>query len=302
VNWLPEITDLQERRRLGQELRRLRERTGLSGSQFARQLGWHQTRVSKLELGQQFPTEDDIRAWATAAGDIAAAERMLALRDAAQMAYRTFRQQFRDAGGAAGRQADIAAMEALSAVIGEFEPAIIPGRLQTYGYAHEVLRLPSGPGSWGESAEDIERAARTRVELQQQILYDTSKRIRVVLHEAALRIRYGPADTMLGQLDRLLSLTGLPSLELGIIPFKTAVPVLGLSGFIVYDDQLVIVETLTGEQQLSDQAEVSRYMSWFDLLRKAAVSGRDAAAIIQAAMAVLRVSPPGALPARYPQP
>lgn len=281
---MPEITDLQERRRLGRELRSLREQTGLSGNQFAKRLGWHQTRVSKLELGQQFPTEDDIRAWAAAAGDTGAAERLLALRDAAQMAYRTFRQQFRDAGGAAGRQADIAAMEAMSAAIGEFEPGIIPGRLQTYGYALEVLRLPSGPGSWGESDEEIEQAARTRVELQQQILYDKTKRIRVVLHEAALRVRYCPADTMLGQLDRLMSLTGLPSLELGIIPFEALVPVLGLSGFIVYDDHLVIVETLTGEQQLSDHAEVSRYVGWLDLLRKASATGREATAIIQRAI------------------
>jgi len=285
---LPEITDLQERRRLGRELRSLREQTGLSGNQFAARLGWHQTRVSKLELGQQFPTEDDIRAWADAAGDTQAAVRLLALRDAAQMAYRNFRQQFRDAGGAAGRQADIAAMESMSAVIGEFQPALIPGRLQTYGYAHEVLRLPSGPGSWGESDEDIEQAARTRVELQQRILYDKSKQIRVVVHEAALRIRYGPADMMLGQLDRLLSLAGLPSLELGVIPFRTVVPVLGLSGFIVYDDHLVIVETLTGEQQLSDPAEVSRYVTWLGLLREAAVTGREAAAVIQAAADDLR--------------
>jgi len=285
---LPEITDLQERRRLGRELRSLRERTGQSGSQFARELGWHQTRVSKIELGQQFPTEDDIRAWTAAAGDTAAAARLIAMRDAAQVAYRTFRQQFRDAGGAAGRQADIAAMESMSVVIGEFQPAFIPGRLQTYGYALEVLQLPSGPGSWGESDEDIERAARTRVELQQQILYDKNKQLRVVVHEAALRTRYGSADTMLGQLDRLLSLTGLPSLELGVIPFAVASPVLGLSGFIIYDDHLVIVETLTGEQQLSDEAEVSRYAGWFDLLRQTAVTGREAATVIQAVADDLR--------------
>jgi transcriptional regulator with XRE-family HTH domain len=288
VNWLPDITDLQERRRLGQELRRLREQTGLSGNQFAKRIGWHQTRVSKLELGQQFPTEDDIRAWSAAVGDTAATERLLALRDAAQMAYRTFRQQFRDAGGVAGRQADIGAMEAMSAVIGEFQPTVIPGRLQTYGYAHDVLRLASGPRSWGETDDDIERAARTRVELQQKILYDNAKRIRVVVHEAALRIRYGPGETMAAQLDRLLSLAGLPSLELGVIPFDVVVPVLSLSGFIVYDDHLVIVETLTGEQQLSDDAEVSRYASWLGLLREAAVTGNDARTLITSAASALR--------------
>jgi len=281
---LPDITDLQERRRLGQELRGIREQTGLSGNQFAKRLGWHQTRVSKIELGQQFPTEEDIRAWVGAAGDTGAVTRLLALRDAAQMAYRTFRQQYRDAGGAAGRQADIAAMEAMAGTIGHFEPAIIPGRLQTFGYALETLRLPSGPASWGASEEEIQLAAQTRVERQQQILYDKSKRIRVVLLESVLHTRLCSPDTMYGQLDRLLSLDGLPSLELGIIPFGVQVPVFPLSGFIVYDDHLVIVETLTGEQQLSDHAEVSRYVEWLDLLRGAAVTGAGARPLIRRAL------------------
>jgi transcriptional regulator with XRE-family HTH domain len=281
---LPDITDLQERRRLGQELRSLREQTGLSGNQFAKRLGWHQTKVSKLELGQQFPTEDDVRAWADASGEAGAGTRLLALRDAAQVAYRTFRQQYRDAGGAAGRQADIAAMEAMASTIGHFEPAIVPGRLQTFGYALETLHLPSGPTSWGASEDEIELAARTRVERQQQILYDKSKRTRVVLLEAVLHTRLCAPATMYGQLDRLLSLDGLPSLELGIIPFSVLVPVFPLSGFIVYDDHLVIVETLTGEQQLSDHAEVSRYIAWLDLLRSAAVSGAEARPLIRRAL------------------
>jgi transcriptional regulator with XRE-family HTH domain len=281
---VPDITDLQERRRLGQELRSLREQTGLSGNQFAKRIGWHQTRVSKLELGQQFPTEDDVRAWATAAGDAGASARLLALRDAAQVAYRTFRQQFRDAGGAAGRQADIAAMEAMAGTIGHFEPALIPGRLQTFGYALETLRLPSGPASWGATEEEIELAARTRVERQQQILYDKNKRTRVVLLEAALHTRTCSPETMYGQLDRLLSLDGLPSLELGIVPFGVLVPVFPLSGFIVYDDHLVITETLTGEQQLSDHEEVSRYVAWLDLLRDAAVTGAEARPLIRRAL------------------
>lgn len=284
---MPDITDLQERRRLGQALRRLREQTGLSGNQFAQRLGWHQTKVSKLELGQQFPTEDDIRTWADTAGDTDAATRLLALRDAAQVAYRTFRQQYRDAGSAAGRQADIAAMETVAGRIGHFAPAMIPGRLQTFGYALETLRLPSGPGSWGASEEEIELAARTRVERQQQILYDKKKQIRVVLLEAALHTRLCSPETMYGQLDRLLSLDGLPSLELGIIPFGVQVPVFPLSGFIVYDDHLVITETLTGEQQLSDHAEVGRYVAWLDLLRDAAVTGAEARPMIRRALADL---------------
>ena len=59
-----------------------------------------------------------------------------------------------------------------------------------------------------------------------------------------------------------------------------------LSGFMVYDDHLVIVETLTGKQQFSDHAEVSRYIAWLDLLRDA-VTGAEARPLIQRAQADL---------------
>jgi hypothetical protein len=51
--------------------------------------------------------------------------------------------------------------------------------------------------------------------------------------------------TLVGQLDRLLAVIGLPALDLGIIPFEAAVPVFPLSGFRLYGD-LVIVESIVG--------------------------------------------------------
>jgi hypothetical protein len=60
-----------------------------------------------------------------------------------------------------------------------------------------------------------------------------------------------------------------------------------LSGFMVHDDHLVIVETLTGKQQVSDHAEVSRYIAWLDLVRDAAVTRAEARPLIQQAQADL---------------
>ena len=282
---MPDTTDLRERRKLAAALRALREQTGLSGNRFAQRLGWQQTRVSKLETAQQFPTEADIRAWAAAADappDALAA--LLGQLDRARVEYRTFRQQYRDSGGAAGRQADIAALEATVTRIGKFQPAMIPSQIQTIGYAREVLRLPSGPAAWGASEAEIDEMAAIRVQRQQEILYQPGKQIQLVMLEAALHTRLVSPATMAGQLDRMLALDALPSMELGIIPYATLVPVFPLTGFIVYDDHLVIVETLTGEQQLSDHGEVSRYIEWLDLLRDAAATGRQAAALIRRAL------------------
>ena len=76
--------------------------------------------------------------------------------------------------------------------------------------------------------------------------------------EGALRERVVSAPTLVGQLDRLLAVIGLPTLDLGIIPFEAAVPVFPLSGFRLYDD-LVIVESIVGEQQLAEADDVARY-------------------------------------------
>jgi transcriptional regulator with XRE-family HTH domain len=281
---LPAITDLRLRRKLAAALKALREDTGLSGNRFAQRLGWIQTKVSKLETGSQFPSEDDIRAWTQAAGTPAAADELLAQRAVALVEYNTFREQYRASGGAAARQADIAALEATVTNIAKFQPAMIPAQIQTVGYAREVLRLPSGPAAWGASEAEIDAIAATRVERQQAILYQPDKQIQLVMLEAALRTRLCSRAAMAGQLDRMLALGGLPSLELSIIPFTALVPVFPLSGFIIYDEHLAIVETLTGEQQLSDPAEVNRYVQWFGLLHDAAVHGRDTVPLIQRAL------------------
>ena len=98
--------------------------------------------------------------------------------------------------------------------------------------------------------------------------------------EGALRARVVSAPTLAGQLDRLMAVSGLTSLELCIIPFEAAVPVFPLSGFRLYDD-LVIVESIVGEQQLAEADDVARYEKYLELLRDAASTGTEAAAVIR---------------------
>jgi hypothetical protein len=94
--------------------------------------------------------------------------------------------------------------------------------------------------------------------------------------------------TLAGQLDRLIAVTGLPTLELGVIPFDSDVPVMPLTSFMIYDTDLVVIEGLTGEQRLSDPDEVDAYDRLFEALRGAARHGESATAIIQRALTDLR--------------
>jgi len=73
-----------------------------------------------------------------------------------------------------------------------------------------------------------------------------------------------------------------------VVPFDAAVPVYPLSGFATYDDDLVTVETITGEQQQSERGEVAAYLGFLDALLDASARGRDLVSLLQRVLAELR--------------
>jgi transcriptional regulator with XRE-family HTH domain len=276
----------RERRRLAEALRSLRVAAGLTGAQLAEQTGWQQSKVSKIETLKQLPDENDIRAWSAGTGgseeDV---DQMLATLRSARAEYAAWKDAYR-VSGAGGVQEDILALEARSTRIAEFQPAFMSGLLQTADYAREILHLPCGPLTFGNDEADIQRAVTVRMQ-RQQALYDTSKRVRIVMLEGALMSRVVSVPVLTTQLIRLIDLAGLSTLELGIIPFSADIRVWPLSGFRLYDD-LVIVESLVGEQQLAEPEDVSRYENYLELLEETASSGPDAVTIIRRALASIR--------------
>jgi hypothetical protein len=121
----------------------------------------------------------------------------------------------------------------------------------------------------------------------QELLYGPGRRVQIVLGEAALTVHFGAVETLLGQLDRLVTLAGLPSLDLRVLPRAVASPVMPLSGFWL-DEDAVYIETLTGEQGLTGPDDIAVYAKAFELLSVAALAGQDAVALIQRVVAELR--------------
>lgn len=284
-----------QRALLARRLRELRAASFPSGSAMARQLQtdypdskWHQTRVSKLETGVQRPTEADVRQWATAvrAPDGKAAE-LLDLLAASQVEYATFGQLYRRHGSALADQAATAAQDGETTRIAVFQPSMIPGLVQTASYAREVLSLPCGPSSRGVSADEIGKLVAERIK-RQDVLYEPGKMIRLLFGEAALHVRFGRPETMLGQLDRLATVAGLANVELGVVPFVTPFPIYPLTDFTLYDD-FVLIESITAQQRLEGADEVALYGQFFEQLRDAAVTGQDAIDLIQHVAAELQL-------------
>ncbi|MFD3481882.1 DUF5753 domain-containing protein [Streptomyces sp. NPDC058665] len=168
------------------------------------------------------------------------------------------------------------AHESGAGLIRAFEATVIPGLLQTPEYARG--RLAQGVQLFG-SPDDIDEAVRARLR-RQEILYKRDKRFHFVLTEAALRFRLCPPEAMLGQLDRLIALSALPNVRLGIIGFDTPYGVAPWHGFWILDRERVVVETYSAELNLAQPKEVALYEGVFDSLATVASYGRAARAVI----------------------
>jgi transcriptional regulator with XRE-family HTH domain len=283
----PSAPGRESRAALVARLTELREAAGLSGNALAARMGIVQSRVWKIEHGRLLPNEDDITAWAEAAGHSGAAGELAELLKAAR-GEQAFSTVFRRGGGAAAYQERVRAIEAQSQRIGEFAAAVVPGILQTEDYARELLAVPSGPRAWGSSDADVEDMITGRLR-RQDVLY-SSKRVQVVISEAALRVLVTTPEVHAGQLGKLLSVIRLPALEFGVIPFSQRMPAYPL-GFRVYDDSLILVESIADEKEYAAETharEVATFLGAFDALRQAASTGTAAEAIIQRTLDDLR--------------
>ena len=277
----------RHRAHLAERLRELRRGAYRSGAAFARELDWPQTRVSKLETGAQRPTDEDLVAWVRAVGadDTVLAE-LRSLLDAVETEYTAFREMYQKRGAAGSAQDRFGRLERAATLICHYEPALVPGLLQTGQYTRELLSAPASAVLTGATPELIEETVAGRMR-RQEVLYQPSKQIRIVIGEAALRTWYGSVATLAAQLDRLVAVADLATVELGVLPFDRAHPTMPLAGFTVHDRTRVFLETLTGQQELVLPDEVMTHGKAFEIIHGSAATGNDAVALIRRAAADL---------------
>ncbi|TMQ90848.1 helix-turn-helix domain-containing protein [Actinomadura soli] len=276
------ITSVHEARAaLGRRLRELRTAAGLSGRRLAESLSWPPSKVSKLENGKQTPTDDDIHGWTRATSSENETEALLASLRTLEVQHAEWQRQLRV--GLKPHQLEISDLDARTRHFRAFESTFIPGLLQTAEYARYRFAQSNAVFT---IRNDIDEAVAARVR-RQDILYQPDKRFHLVLTEAALRYRLCPPEVMLGQLDRLVSLSTLPNVKLGVIGFETAYVVAPAHGFWILDADRVMVETFSAELNLAQPQELSLYSSIFDSLAGVAGYGRSARAIINRAIDAL---------------
>lgn len=271
----PDVTDTYDGRTgFGNRLRRLRENADLSGRQLAERLSWPPSKISRLENGRQTATADDVRAWTDALG-VSSVVRDQLIEDlrSLRVEYASWRRELRQ--GFASRQRVGQVLEAGAATVRNFQTAVVPGILQTADYARAIycgLAVVQGQ-------RDVDAAVHARLR-RQEALYRSEHSFRFLLTESALRARVGAPGTHRMQLDRLQGLMGLDTVQLAVLPWAAEVVTPPDHGFVIYDDRLVLVETVNAELAIRDAADIALYAVLFESYWEAAVVGEQASALI----------------------
>jgi transcriptional regulator with XRE-family HTH domain len=268
----------QARASLGIRLRDIRRDAGLSGTELARLESWQPSKVTKIEHGRQTPSEADLRAWCGHCGALADLPDLIAAVRSIETQFAEWRRVIR--GGIRRRQEASEAVYDRATLFRIYEPAVIPGLLQTRDYAVSVL---STSVNFFRIPDDAEEGADARIQ-RQRVLTHGDRRFHMLLGEQALHTNIGGAEVMTGQLEHLLGLLKLPRLRIGTIPFDAPYRVPLNNGFWLLDDSLVQFDTYTAELSLIRPDEIELYGRAFERLAALAVYGAEARAMIDAAL------------------
>ncbi|MFE6777363.1 helix-turn-helix domain-containing protein [Streptomyces sp. NPDC057702] len=270
------------REALAGRLRALRKTSGLTVVELAGRCGWHHAKVSRIENARTPPSPTDIRLWCTHCEAVDQAADLIASSLNAESLYREWRQRTRQ--GLRQLQDSYLDLFRATRLFRVYSPTLVPGLLQTEGYARALL---GANAELLEVPNDADAAAAARVE-RSRIIHRAGHRFLLVMEEGALRYQLGDHTAMAAQLGYLLTVGAIPAVSLGIIPSDTPDRILWPQElFHVYDDTLVSVELLSAQVNVAQPAEIALYVKAFEQLRSMAVYGADARALITRAIDAL---------------
>lgn len=253
--------------RLGTELRKLREASGIESRDAAAFLGVNQTQISHIESGRFGISEQRLR---RLAGFYQCDDGQLVDALVGMTATRSkgWWEEYR--GMLPPQALDLAELEHHASYLRAFQVVHIPGVLQTEEHvrAASLFVEPNLPEEVREPR--VSFRMRRRQALESGTPYD------VVIHEAALRMRVGGSKVARAQLEHLLQMSDRKSLTLRVIPFSAdgfagaGFPMQYVGGVVPQLDT-VQIDTTHGAEFIDATARLNRYRTLFASIDKAAL-------------------------------
>ncbi|MFD3504838.1 helix-turn-helix domain-containing protein [Streptomyces sp. NPDC058678] len=263
------------KRRLGAELRRLRQASGLKSKEVAERLMVSQPKISHLENGRRAINPRDVRDLCAIYG----VTNQQVIDSLMRMAKESGQPGWWNVYGDIP-QSVFVGLEADAATVHAYEPMVIPELLQTPAYAHAVI---------GETIPLLtaeQAATRLKVRLRRQHrIYDPACPLRlwVIVDESALRLVVGGPDIMREQLEHLNALGMEPHITVQVLPYTVGAHP-GLAGrfsilrFADSPETVVHLERFTSDLYLEKPSDVQHYSVMYDHLQAQAAdpdSSRD---------------------------
>ncbi|MFC7841136.1 helix-turn-helix domain-containing protein [Streptomyces sp. NPDC057382] len=266
------------RRKLGAELRALRASAGLTSGEAARLVGWHQSKVSRIETGTSGVKAADVRLLLDAYGvaDSPLRELLTVLAGSDDSAGRHhWWHAYR--GVLPPTYRDFISLESQATAMRTLETTVVPGLLQTPEYARAVTRA-----AVGNVPEDrLDTLVEVRLARQDVLRADPPLELSAVLDEAVLRREVGGPGVMARQRERLVEAARLPHVRLRVLPFAAGAHI-GVTGpFVILsfsstsDLDVVVLDHLTSSLYLERKEDLRAYTEAFNSLLIHALSPED---------------------------
>ncbi|MFE1767765.1 helix-turn-helix transcriptional regulator [Streptomyces angustmyceticus] len=189
----------EPRQRFVEELRLLRAQKGDSLRQLGEALGWDSSLFGKMESGQTLGGPEVAQALDQYYGT---KDLLLTLWELAAGDPKQFKERYR-------RYMTLEA-EALS--LWHYGVSLLPGMLQTKGYARVVLAAS------GTKGEELTRQVEARVGRRELLMGEDAPPFRTILSEAVLRTSLEDAEQWRQQLENLAEAAERPNITLHVLP------------------------------------------------------------------------------------
>jgi transcriptional regulator with XRE-family HTH domain len=251
---------------LGSKLRQLREASGVTRETAGYVIRGSSSKISRLELGRVRFKERDVADLLTLYGTTDEQEReaFLAL---ARLA---------NAPGWWRKYGDVLpnwfetylGLEQAASVIRTYEPALVPGLLQTEDYAHTVIQLRH-PQS---DATDIKRRVALRMARQEFLAQPGAPNLWVALDESALYRPLGSRAVQRAQLQHLIEMAQRPNITLQVVPLHVGGPAAAGGPFTILRfaepglPDVVYLEHLASALYLDKEHDTVGYLAIMDSL------------------------------------
>ncbi|THA72719.1 XRE family transcriptional regulator [Streptomyces sp. A0958] len=258
------------RRQLGRNLRELRNRARLTVRAAAAKLEWSEAKMWRIETGQTALRSLDVQAMCLVYGapaDLTQALMGLAKETKARGWWHAY-------GDLIPEGFDVyVGLEEAASTLSMYESDIVPGLLQTEGYAREIIRTHIR--DIGEA--DLGGRVRLRIERQTLLTRFTDPPVfRAVLGEAVLRRPVGGRDVMAQQLAHLIYVSERTNISIRVVPFAAGMHAGVVTGpFVILrfpltgegvatEPPTVYADGYTGGLYLDKEREVQQYDAAFD--------------------------------------